>query len=104
MQEAIALWEELRRQDTEKDRRQHLVTQILHLIKGHIADVAASPKASRIIQSCVKHGNPAQRAAIVKEVQPQACFSRPWQNHLRQSRHHGGGVAHCCRCVGRGLH
>lgn len=80
------------------------MTQILHLIKGHIADVAASPKASRIIQSCVKHGNPAQRAVIVKEVQPQACFPRSWQYRLCTSGQDGFGVAYCCRCVVQGLH
>lgn len=77
LQEAIALWEELRRQDTPKEKREELVTQILKLIRGHIADVAASPKASRIIQSCVKHGSPAHRALIVKEVQPQVGIPCP---------------------------
>ena len=77
VQEAIALWEELRRQDTEKEKRQQLVTQILQLIKHHIADVAASPKASRIIQSCVKHGSAAHRALIMREVQPQVLPAVP---------------------------
>lgn len=71
MQEAIRLWEELRQHDTAVDKRQELVSQIMALIKGHMANVAASPTASRIIQSCVKYGTAAHRAAILAEVQPQ---------------------------------
>lgn len=69
--EAISLWEQLRRQDTPKETRQELVGQILRLITGHMVNVAASPTASRIIQSCVKYGSDADRAVILKEIQPQ---------------------------------
>lgn len=70
-QEAISLWEQLRRQDTPKETRQQLVGQILRLIKGHMTNVAASPTASRIIQSCVKYGSDSDRTSIVAEIQPQ---------------------------------
>ena len=70
-QEAIALWEELRQKDAGEERRHELVRQILALIKGHMANIAASPTASRIIQSCVKYGTAADRATILAEVQPQ---------------------------------
>lgn len=83
-QEAISLWEELRRQNTPKETRQQLVGQILNLIKGHMINVAASPTASRIIQSCVKHGSDANRAAIVTEIQPQVVelAMNPYANKL----------------------
>lgn len=64
MQEAIRLWEELRQHETPPARRLELVSSILALIKGHMVNVAASPTASRIIQSCVKHGSPAHRAQV----------------------------------------
>ncbi len=64
LQEAIRLWEELRQQETPAARRLELVTSILGLIKGHMGNMAASPTASRIIQSCVKHGSPAHRAQV----------------------------------------
>lgn len=70
-QEAVRLWEELRQHETPAARRLELVTAILALIKGHMANVAASPTASRIIQSCVKHGSPAHRAQVLAEIRPQ---------------------------------
>lgn len=70
-QEAIRLWEELRQHETPAARRLELVSSILALIKGHMVNVAASPTASRIIQSCVKHGSPAHRAQVLDEIRPQ---------------------------------
>lgn len=51
-QEAIALWEKLRRHDTKEAEKKQLAIQILALVKGHVVDLAASPTASRVIQVC----------------------------------------------------
>jgi hypothetical protein len=70
IEEAKGLWEELRRHDLSADKRAKLVTAILAKCQGRLAELAGSHSASRIIQSCAKYGTAAERAAILKELQP----------------------------------
>ena len=70
IQEVTGLWETLRRHDTTPARRAELVTAVLKKIDGRLAELACSHTASRIVQACVKHGSPAERAKILKEVEP----------------------------------
>ncbi len=44
------LWEKIRRHDTDAAQQQALAAQLLGLVKGHVADLAGSPTASRVIQ------------------------------------------------------
>lgn len=64
------LWETLRRHDTSAAKRSELVTAILKKIKGRVSGLAGSHTASRIVQACVKHGSPKERAAILTEMEP----------------------------------
>lgn len=70
IEEAKGLWEELRRHDLSAAKRAKLVTSILAKCQGRLAELAGSHSASRIIQSCAKYGSAAERAAILKELQP----------------------------------
>lgn len=69
-QETVSLWEQLRRRDVPADKRAELVTSILKLSKGRIADLTGSHTASRVVQSCLKYGNKQNRATILSEVEP----------------------------------
>ncbi|KAI3432645.1 hypothetical protein D9Q98_004191 [Chlorella vulgaris] len=70
IEEAKVLWEEARRSDISPEKRSKLITAILGKVQGRLAELAGSHSASRIIQSCAKYGSPAERAAIVKELEP----------------------------------
>lgn len=59
IQEVVLLWEEARRHDATPDKRSKLVTAIMGKVKGHVAELAGSHAASRVIQTCAKHGSPA---------------------------------------------
>jgi pumilio family protein 6 len=59
IQEVTGLWEEARRHDVGADKRSKLVSAILGKVQGRIAELAGSHSASRIIQTCAKHGTPA---------------------------------------------
>ena len=63
IQEVVLLWEEARRHDTTPEKRSKLVTAILAKVQGRVAELAGSHSASRVIQTCAKHGTPAGKAA-----------------------------------------
>ncbi len=46
--------------------------------------MAASKTGSRVLQACVKHGNPNQRAQILEELQPSflELSKSPYAHHL----------------------
>ena len=70
IQEATKLWETLRQTTTAKEKRVELVGDILKICGDRVGDLAASHTASRIIQSCVKHGNGDDRLAVQHQVMP----------------------------------
>jgi pumilio homology domain family member 6 len=69
-QEAVVLWETLRRGDTSSEERSKLVASILRLLKGHLAEVVNRPTGSRVVQACAKHGSAADRALLLDELAP----------------------------------
>ena len=62
----MQLWEEARRQDITAEKRSKLVTAIMGKIQARIAELAGSHSASRVIQTCAKHGTPAGAVAALK--------------------------------------
>jgi hypothetical protein len=68
IQEVSGYWEVLRQGNTPKDKKRELVGKILDACGDRVADVAASHTASRIIQSCVKHGDASQRLVVQKAI------------------------------------
>lgn len=70
IQEATKLWETLRQSTTAKAKKVELVGSILEICGDRVGDLAASHTASRIIQSCVKHGNGNHRVCVQEQVLP----------------------------------
>ncbi|EIE25301.1 ARM repeat-containing protein [Coccomyxa subellipsoidea C-169] len=83
-QDAIMKWETLRRHDTESKQREELISTLLKELKGDLTRMAASKTGSRVLQACVKHGNPNQRAQILEELQPSflELSKSPYAHHL----------------------
>jgi hypothetical protein len=68
VQEITGHWEQLRQTSTAKEKKVELVGKILDACGDRLGDVAASHTASRIIQSCVKHGDAGQRERVQEAV------------------------------------
>ena len=68
IEEAKGLWNKAREKSLEPEKRAALVTQIMTLIDGKIAQVATRHDASRIVQLCISHGTDAQREVISHAV------------------------------------
>ena len=60
----------MRRSDTPPEKRSQLVTAIIKRIDGRAGELAASHTASRVVQACIKHGTPEERAKILKQLEP----------------------------------
>ncbi|EQC36321.1 hypothetical protein SDRG_06426 [Saprolegnia diclina VS20] len=67
---AKEIWNIIRERNVEKPKRTALCDELYGLVQGKIYDVAAKHDASRVIQSLLKFGSPAQRSGAVKELQP----------------------------------
>ncbi|PIA17763.1 ARM repeat-containing protein [Coemansia reversa NRRL 1564] len=66
--QARKLWEVLRRGDLEDDQRQKKMEEMMDLLRGRFKEVTFKHDMSRIVQSCVKHGNEEQRMEIALEL------------------------------------
>ncbi|KAI9232139.1 MAG: armadillo-type protein, partial [Podila humilis] len=65
---AKKLWEKLRLKELPKAERQAVMKDMMDLITGKVQDIIFKHDMSRIIQSCLKHGNEAQRNVIAGEL------------------------------------
>ncbi|KAG0005774.1 pumilio domain member 6, partial [Modicella reniformis] len=65
---AKKLWEKLRLKELPKAERQEVMKQMMTLIKDKVQEIIFKHDMSRIIQSCLKHGNEAQRNVIAGEL------------------------------------
>ncbi|KAF9352865.1 pumilio domain member 6 [Mortierella sp. AD094] len=65
---AKKLWEKLRLKELPKAERQAVMNDMMNLITGKVQDIIFKHDMSRIIQSCLKHGNEAQRNVIAGEL------------------------------------
>eukprot|EP00898_Chlorokybus_atmophyticus_P002801 jgi/Chlat1/3521/Chrsp23S03795 len=70
--DASQLWEKVRSEKTPAAERTALVGQLLQKLKGKLSELAVSHTASRVVQTCLKHGTPEARATIYAELQPHA--------------------------------
>ena len=68
------IWEKIRRHDTDTAQQQVLAAQLLALVKGHVADLAGSPTASRVIQVGILH--PGAPATLVVDCSNNLCCFR----------------------------
>ncbi|KAG0267409.1 pumilio domain member 6 [Mortierella polycephala] len=65
---AKKLWEKLRLKELPKEERQQVMKEMMALITGKVQDIIFKHDMSRIIQSCLKHGNEVQRNVIAGEL------------------------------------
>ncbi|KAK3814494.1 MAG: armadillo-type protein, partial [Benniella sp.] len=65
---AKKLWERLRLKELPKNERQDVMRDMMALITGKVQELIFKHDMSRIIQSCLKHGNEAQRNVIAGEL------------------------------------
>ena len=68
IEEVVALWEEARRHDVTPAKRSKLVAAILGKVQGHVAELAGSHSASRVIQTCAKYGTAEGTAGSRQDV------------------------------------
>lgn len=68
IQQAKSLWEQIRSKTLDSNSRAAAMAKMMELIKGKVNDLIFKHDASRIIQSCLKHGNPQQRDLIAQEL------------------------------------
>ncbi|KAJ2799850.1 Pumilio y domain member 6 [Coemansia guatemalensis] len=66
--QARKLWEVLRRGDLDDEQRQAKMVEMMDLLRGRFKEVTFKHDMSRIVQSCVKHGNEQQRMEIAAEL------------------------------------
>ena len=62
------LWERLRSERTPAEERQKLVDEVLAIFKGVTVEVLQKHDAARVLQSCFKHGDAAQRDTLLREL------------------------------------
>jgi hypothetical protein len=90
------LWEKLRLKATPLPEKQEKIGKFLQLMKGKLVDVTGRHDASRVVQWCVRHGTPDQRAFVMAELTPsilELCTARHGHQLVRFCVHEvGGGV------------
>lgn len=68
VQRAKKLWEKVRRRDLPTAERAVPLSELFALLNGKFKEVIVKHDASRMIQTCVKYGNPEQRLQIATEL------------------------------------
>lgn len=68
VQKAKKLWEKVRRRDLSAADRSAPLLELFALLTGKFKEVIVKHDASRMIQTCVKYGNPEQRLQIANEL------------------------------------
>ena len=61
-------WERLRSEKTSPEDRSKLIDEVLKLFTGKVAEVLQKHDAARVLQSCFKHGDAAQRDTLLREL------------------------------------
>ena len=90
------LWERLRSERTPAEERQKLVDEVLAIFKGVTVEVLQKHDAARVLQSCAKHGGPAQHDALMAEMKGKvvAVARSHYGHHLLLSLLRHGSPAH----------
>jgi pumilio homology domain family member 6 len=68
VQAAKKLWEQVRRRDLDANSRAGPLGELFALLTGKFKEMLAKHDASRMIQTCVKYGNPTQRLQLAVEL------------------------------------
>lgn len=62
------IWEQIRRTGISSMEKKPLIAELQTLTKGHITDLVFKHDLSRVVQTALKYGDKATRAAIAKEL------------------------------------
>lgn len=65
---AKKIWDRLRQKRVDAKERSLLVDELFRVIKGHVHEIVFKHDASRIIQTAIKYGTPAQRSMLMEEL------------------------------------
>ncbi|KAH9305509.1 hypothetical protein KI387_009913, partial [Taxus chinensis] len=68
--ELVASWEKMRQRNIKLEDRSKLISEILNKMKGKIPDIAGSHISSRVLQTCIKYCQPAERDSVYEELRP----------------------------------
>ncbi|KAF8590688.1 ARM repeat-containing protein [Ramaria rubella] len=82
LSEAKRIWAQARQKDREhknkgtgakrdgnKEERRAKIKELMDLVRGHVLDLVLKHDASRIIQTIIKYGTPAERLEVAKELE-----------------------------------
>lgn len=61
-------WDIARRMDTPKEQRTEAINRLFERLTGGFRDLILKHEGSRVVQTCVKHGNPEQRKQVAEEL------------------------------------
>ena len=63
-----SVWERLRPKEVSDHQRQQLLSLAMSRVKGHMVELVQNPKASRVLQCCLRYGTASDRQAILDEM------------------------------------
>ena len=63
-----SVWEKLRPKEVSNHQRQQLLSLAMSRVKGHMMELVQSPKASRVLQCCLRYGTASDRQAVLDEM------------------------------------
>lgn len=67
LQDAKRVWSLARQKHIGSERKKH-ITDLMDIVRGHVKDIVFKHDASRIIQTIVRWGGPAERNEIATEL------------------------------------
>jgi pumilio family protein 6 len=67
LQDAKRVWSLARKKNIGSERKKH-ITDLMNIVRGHVKDIVFRHDASRIIQTIVRWGGPAERSEIAVEL------------------------------------
>ncbi|EFJ31631.1 hypothetical protein SELMODRAFT_86524, partial [Selaginella moellendorffii] len=68
--DVVSLWEKMRQRNIKAEDRSRIVSETLAKMKGKMVQMAMSHSCSRVLQSCVKHSQEAQKNEVFQELRP----------------------------------
>ncbi|XP_024527180.1 pumilio homolog 24 isoform X2 [Selaginella moellendorffii] len=68
--DVVSLWEKMRQRNIKAEDRSRIVSETLAKMKGKMVQMAMSHSCSRVLQSCVKHSQEAEKNEVFQELRP----------------------------------
>lgn len=68
--ELVASWEKMRQRNIKIEERSKLISETMNKMKGKIPHITGSHIFSRVLQTCIKYCQPAERDSVYLELRP----------------------------------